>query len=118
MEKGSAVGTSPALEFWFGFASPYSYLAASRIETLVSAKHIRILWRPFLLGPIFKRRASNPSPFQEAGREEKRYRRRDVERLCELYGLPLSWPSSYPRGRGSAWRKSLRSDYARARNIA
>jgi len=111
MEQGIAVNPSPALEFWFDFASPYSYLAASRIEALASAKHLRIRWRPFLLGPIFKRRASNPSPFQEAGPEEKRYRRRDVERLCELYELPLSWPSSYPRGSLLATRVALIASY-------
>jgi 2-hydroxychromene-2-carboxylate isomerase len=61
MEKGGAADNSPTLEFWFDFASPYSYLATSRIEALVSANHIWIQWRAFLLGPIFKRRASNPT---------------------------------------------------------
>jgi len=111
MEQGIAVNPSPALEFWFDFASPYSYLGASRIEALASAKHLRIRRRPFLLGPTFKRRASNPSPFQEAGPEEKRYLRRDVERLCELYELPLSWPSSYSRGSLLATRVALIASY-------
>ena len=61
MEKGGAADTSPTLEFWFDFASPNSYLGTSRIKALVSANHIRILWRALLLGPIFKRRASNPT---------------------------------------------------------
>jgi 2-hydroxychromene-2-carboxylate isomerase len=55
-----------------------------------------VLWRPFLLGPIFKRRAHNPSPFQDPDPAEARYRTRDVERLCALYGLPLVWSSRYP----------------------
>jgi len=105
--KGDAADASPTLEFWFDFASPYSYLAASRIEALLSTLPIRLRWRPFLLGPIFKRRPSNPSPFQDAGPEERRYRRRDVERLCERYGIPLSWPSSYPRGSILATRVAL-----------
>src|SRR5271163_814991 len=105
--KGDAADASPTLEFWFDFASPYSYLAASRIEALLSTLPIRLRWRPFLLGPIFKRRPSNPSPFQGAGPEERRYRRRDVERLCERYGIPLSWPSSYPRGSILATRVAL-----------
>ncbi len=99
------------LEFWYDFASPYAYLAASRIEALVSATGaappIHLAWRPFLLGPIFRRRAANPSPFQEAGPEERRYRHRDIERLCHLYGLALKWPSTYPRGSLLAARVTL-----------
>lgn len=98
--------TTP-LEFWYEFASPYAYLAASRIEGLIAGKPIRVVWKPFLLGPIFKRRSSNPSPFQEAGPDEARYRRRDIERHCKLYGLPLAWPSVYPRGSLLAARMAL-----------
>jgi 2-hydroxychromene-2-carboxylate isomerase len=58
---------------------------------------LRIVWRPFLLGPIFQRRAHNPSVFQDAPPPEARYRQRDVERLCADYGLTLTWPSRYPR---------------------
>ncbi|MCF6102075.1 DsbA family protein [Mesorhizobium muleiense] len=106
---GEKVSTdNPAmLEFWFDFASPYSYLAASRIEDLISSAPLKLVWKPFLLGPIFKRRASNSSPFQEAGPDERRYRRRDVERLCEMYRLPLLWPSNYPRGSLLATRVAL-----------
>ena len=97
------------IEFWFDFASPYSYLAASRIEALLDASGLRfaLAWRPLLLGPIFKRCAANPSPFQEAGTEERRYRRRDIERQCLLYGLALTWPSTYPRGSLLATRVAL-----------
>jgi 2-hydroxychromene-2-carboxylate isomerase len=107
MRENRDAEASGTLEFWFDFASPYSYLAASRIEDLVSLTAIELVWRPFLLGPIFKQRAANASPFQEAGPDERRYRRRDVERLCELYGLPLSWPSNYPRGSLLATRVAL-----------
>ena len=49
------------LEFWYDFASPYAYLAASRIEALAAGRSVTLAWRPFLLGPIFKRRADNAS---------------------------------------------------------
>lgn len=100
-----------ALEFWFDFASPYSYLAASRIEALIQrapgGPAIHLLWKPLLLGPIFQRRPHHPSPFQEAAPAEQRYRRRDIERLCDLYGLPLTWPRAYPRGSLLATRIAL-----------
>jgi 2-hydroxychromene-2-carboxylate isomerase len=85
------------LEFWFEFASPYCYLTAPRIEALAAAAGVTIAWRAFLLGPVFQKRAHNPSVFQGAPPPEARYRQRDVERLCVDYGLPLRWPSRYPR---------------------
>ncbi len=50
------------VEFWYEFASTYSYLSAMRIETLASDYGVEIAWRPFLLGPIFKKRAGRPLP--------------------------------------------------------
>lgn len=85
-----------ALEFWFDFASPYAYLAAARIEDLATPAGVRVLWRPFLLGPIFKRRPNQPTPFQDSAPDEARYRKRDIERLCAYYGVPLAWSSRYP----------------------
>ena len=85
------------LEFWYDFPSPYAYLSAMRIEPLAAAGGVEVAWRPFLLGPVLARRANNPSPNQNAGEVQARYRRRDVERLAAEYGLPLVWPSRYPR---------------------
>ena len=43
----------PILEFWFDFASTYSYPAAMRIEDLARKAEVDVSWRPFLLGPLF-----------------------------------------------------------------
>ncbi|MDM0109463.1 2-hydroxychromene-2-carboxylate isomerase [Variovorax sp. J22R24] len=101
------IAAPSVMEFWYDFASPYSYIAAARIERLTSDTSVSIEWRPFLLGPIFKRRSGGVSAFQNPDPSERRYRRRDVERLCERYGLPLQWPSVYPRGSLLATRVAL-----------
>jgi 2-hydroxychromene-2-carboxylate isomerase len=85
------------IEFWYDFASPYSWMAAERIEALAGAAGIGVRWRPFVIGPILRLRPDNPSPVQNAPPAQRAYRRRDVERLCATCGLPLRWPSSYPR---------------------
>ncbi|MDM0116024.1 2-hydroxychromene-2-carboxylate isomerase [Variovorax sp. J22R133] len=104
MEKAAVI---PTLEFWYDFASPYSYIAALRVEQLTSAANVGICRRPFLLGPIFKRRSGGASPFQNPAPSEQRYRRRDVERICQRFDLPLRWPSAYPRGSLLATRIAL-----------
>jgi 2-hydroxychromene-2-carboxylate isomerase len=42
----------PDIEFWFEFASNYSYLSVMRIEGEAKRRGVRIAWRPFLLGPM------------------------------------------------------------------
>src|SRR5271170_2845943 len=84
------------LEFWFEFASTYSYLAATRIEKVAADRGVRIVWRAFLLGPIFNAQGWNDSPFNiyEA---KGRYMWRDMERICTKLELPFRRPSVFPR---------------------
>jgi 2-hydroxychromene-2-carboxylate isomerase len=81
----------PAIDFWYEFASTYSYPTAMRIERLAAEEGIAVRWRPFLLGPIFKAYGWNDSPFNifEA---KGRYMWRDLARVCEADGLPLKLP--------------------------
>ena len=53
------------LECWFDLASPYSYLAAARLPALAAAHGVAVVWRPFLLGPIFQRLGWASTPFAE-----------------------------------------------------
>jgi len=100
-------------QFWFEFASTYSYVAALRIEAVAGARCVPFEWRPFLLGPIFRRQGWNDSPFNLYP-ARGRYMWRDVERLCDKHGLPFRKPTVFPRnsllaarvacaGAGQAW---------------
>lgn len=96
-----------SIEFWYEFASPYSYMAAERIGRMAEAAGVAVQWCPFVIGPILMRRPGHASPFQEAPPAQKRYRQRDVERLCGQYAIALSWPSTYPRSGLLAARVAL-----------
>ena len=89
------MSTQP-LEFWFEFASTYSYPAAMRIEALGARAGVAIAWRPFLLGPIFQAQGWNDSPFNLYP-AKGRYMWRDLERLCEKHGLPYARPTIFPQ---------------------
>jgi 2-hydroxychromene-2-carboxylate isomerase len=84
------------LEFWFEFASTYSYPAAARIEAAAQAAGVPLAWRPFLLGPIFRAHGWNDSPFNIYP-TKGRYMWRDLERICNALELPLKRPSVFPR---------------------
>lgn len=84
------------LIFWFEFASTYTYPAALRIEGLAAARDVTVVWRPFLLGPIFASQGWETSPFNLYP-AKGRYMWRDLERRCAGYGLPFRRPSVMPR---------------------
>jgi 2-hydroxychromene-2-carboxylate isomerase len=79
------------IDFWYEFASTYSYPTAMRIEQRAAEAGIRVQWRPFLLGPIFKELGWNDSPFNIYA-AKGRYMWRDLARVCEWQGLPLALP--------------------------
>lgn len=88
---------APALEFWFEFGSPYSYPSVMRIED-DAARHgdIQVLWRPFLLGPIFKSLGWSTSPFL-VEKERGAYMWKDMARQCRKYAIPWAQPTTFPR---------------------
>jgi 2-hydroxychromene-2-carboxylate isomerase len=84
------------LQFWFEFASTYSYPAAMRIERLAAAAGVAVEWKPFLLGPIFQAQGWSDSPFNLFP-AKGRYMWRDLDRFCRREGLPLRRPTRFPR---------------------
>jgi 2-hydroxychromene-2-carboxylate isomerase len=86
----------PRLEFWFDFASSYSYPAAMRIEKLAQAADVAIDWQTFLLGPIFRELGWIDSPFNIYP-AKGRYMWRDLERTCHALSIPFVCPSRFPR---------------------
>ncbi len=94
------------MEFWFEFASTYSYLAAEHIGDRARQAGVEVTWRPFLLGPIFAVQGWRDSPFNIYP-AKGRYMWRDMERLCAHYGLPFRKPSAFPRNGLMASRLTL-----------
>lgn len=85
-----------SLEFWYDFASTYSYLSAMRIEAMAQASGVTIAWNPFLLGPIFQAQGWTSSPFNIYP-AKGRYMIRDMQRLSAERGLVFHSPSPFPQ---------------------
>jgi 2-hydroxychromene-2-carboxylate isomerase len=109
-------------EFWYEFASTYSYPAAMRVASLADARGVSLAWRPFLLGPIFAAHGWRDSPFNIYP-SKGRYMWRDMQRLCDALGLPLRRPEPFPQPsllaarvalalEGAAWANFSREVYA------
>ncbi|WP_170573902.1 2-hydroxychromene-2-carboxylate isomerase [Ruegeria atlantica] len=85
-----------SIQFWFEFASTYSYLSAMRIEDLATQHGVAVEWHPFLLGPIFAAQGWNNSPFNIYP-AKGRYMWRDMERLSAQRGLQFARPEPFPQ---------------------
>ena len=85
-----------SLNFWFDFASTYSYPAAMRIEEWARERDLSVAWRPILLGPIFADQGWRNSPFNIYP-AKGRYMWRDLERICAAEGLPFVRPDPFPQ---------------------
>ena len=96
----------PRLAFWYEFASNYSWLSAMRIEELAAARGVAVVWRPFLLGPIFRAQGWTSSPFNLYP-AKGRHMRRDMERITVARGLVLTWPAVFPADSLLATRLAL-----------
>jgi 2-hydroxychromene-2-carboxylate isomerase len=123
----------PTLDFFYEFASTYSYVTAMRIAPLAADAGVTVRWRPFLLGPIFKAQGWETSPFNLYP-AKGRYMVRDCERLCADLGLAFRLPDPFPQpsltaarvalvALGEGWgddfsRAVYRAEFAEARNIA
>jgi 2-hydroxychromene-2-carboxylate isomerase len=83
------------IDFYFDFSSPYGYLASTRIDVL-AAKHGRsVVWRPHLLGAVFKINGQQPLasiPFKGI------YAAHDLARSARLLKVPFKLPTKFPVG--------------------
>lgn len=87
----------PQLTIWYEFASTYSYLSAIRIAPLCAQAGVRLIWRPFLLGPIFAAQGWNSSPFNLYP-AKGRYMWHDLSRQAAALGLPpITRPDPFPQ---------------------
>ena len=84
------------MDFFYEFASTYSYIAAMRIAPLAESAGVTVRWRPFLLGPIFKAQGWDTSPFNLYP-AKGRYMVRDCEREAAANGLTFRLPEPFPQ---------------------
>ncbi len=84
---------SNPIEFYFDFSSPYGYLASEKIDELAARFARKVLWRPVLLGVIF--RATGGAPLTTLPLKG-RYSLHDFSRSARFLGVPYVQPEKFP----------------------
>jgi 2-hydroxychromene-2-carboxylate isomerase len=81
------------VEFFYDYASTYSYLAHREIEQLATDRGAELVYRPMVLGFVFKA-SGNSMPASVPAKAA--YMMDDVRRWVRRYGLPFKMPSVFP----------------------
>jgi 2-hydroxychromene-2-carboxylate isomerase len=84
--------SAPRATFYFDLGSPFAYLAAERLDTVLPAS---ASWQPVSLGAIFK--ATGRSSWALGDARSRESGMAEVERRARSYGLPpVRWPDPWP----------------------
>lgn len=81
------------VEFFFDFGSPTSYLAWTQLPKLAAGAGAQLVWRPMLLGGVFKA-TGNASPVMVPAKG--RWMNQDMARWARRYGVPLAMNPHFP----------------------
>ena len=82
-----------AIDFYFDFSSPYSYIASEWIEALAARHGRTVNWKAILLGVTFQA-AELKSPVSHPIKRE--YSLHDFDRSARFAGVPFTLPDPFP----------------------
>jgi 2-hydroxychromene-2-carboxylate isomerase len=81
------------IEFFFDFSSPYGYLASREIDALGAKYGREVVWKPILLGAVFKLTGGIA---QVSVPIKGDYARHDFIRFARLLGVEFKLPDPFP----------------------
>ncbi|MDI1428094.1 2-hydroxychromene-2-carboxylate isomerase [Polyangium sorediatum] len=84
------------VEFFFDFSSPFAYLASTQIEALTARKGASLVYRPFLLGALFKAIGTPNVPLFAMPAPKRRLVTADLHRWADHWGVPFRFASRFP----------------------
>ncbi|HOM14979.1 MAG TPA: 2-hydroxychromene-2-carboxylate isomerase [Rubrivivax sp.] len=82
-----------AIDFYFDFSSPYSYIASEWIEALAARHGRTVRWHAILLGATFQAAELKPPVAHPLKRD---YSLRDFRRSARFEGVPYTQPEEFP----------------------
>ncbi|MEC8025170.1 MAG: 2-hydroxychromene-2-carboxylate isomerase [Myxococcota bacterium] len=97
----------PELQYYFDFSSPYAYLGACRIESIARSVNARLVWKPILLGGVFKHLGGPMVPLMAGPQVKQDYTMTDMRRWAQYFNIPFNWPSEFPMNTIKALRIAI-----------
>lgn len=84
------------VDFWFDYASPFAYLAATQVPGLVARSGAEVRWRPMLLGALFRAVGQVDVPLASFSDAKQRWVLRDLQEWAEWWQVPFRFNPHFP----------------------
>ncbi|MBX3259182.1 MAG: 2-hydroxychromene-2-carboxylate isomerase [Labilithrix sp.] len=109
----SDVASRRVLEVFWDFSSPFAYLGALQVDALAARTGAEVVWRPILLGGLFRALGGPEVPLATFSEAKQRYTLTDLQRWAAYWRLPFRFPSRFPTSSLKALRLYLALPEAR-----
>jgi 2-hydroxychromene-2-carboxylate isomerase len=84
------------LEIYWDFSSPFSYLGSTQAPKLAARTGAALVWRPMLLGGVFKSIGQAEVPLFTWSQAKQRYYFEDMHRWAAYWDVPFQFPTRFP----------------------
>jgi 2-hydroxychromene-2-carboxylate isomerase len=95
------------VEAFIDYSSPFAYLGSTQIERVALAHGGEVVFRPFLLGALFKAIGTPLVPIESFPPAKERYYRLELERWSARWGVPFVFSTRFPLRTVDALRLTL-----------
>jgi 2-hydroxychromene-2-carboxylate isomerase len=82
------------VELYYDYSCPYAYLASTQIEALCARTGAELVWRPMLLGGVFRALGSPDTPVLAPAKARLNFL--DMHRWADWWGVPFAMPPHHP----------------------
>ena len=96
------------VELYYDYSCPYAYLASTQIEALCARTGAELVWRPMLLGGVFRALGLPDGPALSPAKA--RLNHLDMHRWADSFGVPLVMPPLHPNRTVLALRATLAAE--------
>jgi 2-hydroxychromene-2-carboxylate isomerase len=84
------------LEIYWDFSSPFAYLGSTQAAKLAERTGATLVWRPMLLGGVFKAIGQADVPLFTWSDAKKKYYYEDMHRWAAYWDIPFKFPTRFP----------------------
>jgi len=95
------------IELFHDFSSPFSYLASTQADRIAAEHDAELVWRPMLLGALFRSIGTPMVPLQAMPQAKARYMLTDLHDWAMWWDVPFFFPSCFPVRTVTALRVAL-----------
>jgi 2-hydroxychromene-2-carboxylate isomerase len=101
--------TPRVVEFWYDFSSPFAYLGSTQIERVAREAGAQLVWRPMLLGALFKTIGTANVPLLNMSEAKRRFYARDLTNWAAYWNVPFQFTTRFPMKTVTALRLALQA---------